>query len=166
MTANILTIHHRLRTSRRRRILQFRLQAVKRHLLGKPFHINRSDVTVDRRDEKADWNYDHIEDDYYYGYNCCAIIEAHSISVAAALTPAKKVDEESPMRVTRDSLAVGTSRWLLGDSEFNMPGVVRMDTGPVRRADIAVQSTEYRGTSRNKILCPLFGNVVEANQER
>ena len=90
--------------------------------LGKLFRIDGTDIPVDHRDEDADWNYDHTEDDYYYGYGCCVVTAAHNIPVAAAFTPAKKVDEETAMRVTRDALAVDTPRWFLGDSEFDMLG--------------------------------------------
>ena len=88
--------------------------------LGKLFRIDGTDIPVDHRDEDADWNYDHTEDDYYYGYGCCVVTAAHNIPVAAAFTPAKQVDEETAMRVTRDALAVETPRWFLGDSEFDM----------------------------------------------
>jgi hypothetical protein len=90
--------------------------------LGKLFRIDGTDIPVDQRDEDADWNYDHAEDDYYYGYGCCVVTAAHNIPVAAAFTPAKKVDEETAMRVTRDALAVDAPRWFLGDSEFDMLG--------------------------------------------
>ena len=90
--------------------------------LGKLFRIDGTDIPVDHRDEDANWNYDHTEDDYYYGYGCCVVTAAHNIPVAAAFTPAKKVDEETAMRVTRDALAVDTPRWFLGDSEFDMLG--------------------------------------------
>ena len=45
---------------------------------------------------------------------------AHNIPVAAAFTPAKKVNQETTMRITRDALPVETPRWMIGDSEFNM----------------------------------------------
>jgi len=90
--------------------------------LGKLFRIDGTDIPVDQRDEDADWNYDHAEDDYCYGYGCCVVTAADNIPVAAAFTPAKKVDEETAMRVTRDALAVDTPRWFLGDSEFDMLG--------------------------------------------
>ena len=35
--------------------------------LGKLFRIDGTDIPVDHRDEDAEWNYDHAEDDYYYG---------------------------------------------------------------------------------------------------
>ena len=44
----------------------------------------------------------------------------NNIPVAAAFTPAKKVDQETAMRVTRDALAVESPRWMIGDSEFDM----------------------------------------------
>jgi len=88
--------------------------------LGKLFRIDGTDIPVNHRDEDAQWNYDHAEDDYYYGYGCCVVTAAHNIPVAAAFTPAKKVDEETAMRVARDALAVETPRWFLGDSEFDM----------------------------------------------
>jgi hypothetical protein len=90
--------------------------------LGKLFRIDGTDIPVDHRDEDADWNYDHAEDAYYYGYGCCVVTAADNIPVAAAFTPGKKVDEETAMRVTRDALAVDTPRWFLGDSEFDMLG--------------------------------------------
>jgi hypothetical protein len=89
--------------------------------LGKLFRISGTDIPVDQRDEDADWNYDHAEDDYY-GYGCCVVTAAHNIPVAAAFTPAKKVNEETAMRFTRDALAVDTPRWFLSDSEFDMLG--------------------------------------------
>ncbi|MFC7251913.1 transposase [Halomicroarcula sp. GCM10025324] len=88
--------------------------------LGKLFRIDGTDIPVDHRDEDAEWNYDHTEDDYYYGYGCCVVTAANNIPVAAAFTPAKKVDQETAMRVTRDALAVETPRWMIGDSEFDM----------------------------------------------
>jgi len=78
--------------------------------LGKPFRIDGTDIPVDHRDDDAQWNYDHGADDYYYGYGCCVVTAAHNIPVAAAFTPAKKVDEEKAMRVTRDALAIETPR--------------------------------------------------------
>jgi len=87
---------------------------------GKLFRIDGTDIPVDHRDEDAEWNYDHAEDDYYYGYGCCVVTAANNIPVAAAYTPAKKVDQETAMRVTRDALAVETPRWMIGDSEFDM----------------------------------------------
>jgi hypothetical protein len=69
--------------------------------LGKLFRIDRTDIPVDHRDEDADWNYDHTEDDYYYSYGCCVVTATYNIPVAAAFTPAKKVDEETAMHVTR-----------------------------------------------------------------
>ena len=88
--------------------------------LGKLFRIDGTDIRVDHRDEDAEWNYDHAEDDYYYGYGCCVVTAANNIPVAAAFTPAKKVDQETAMRVTRDALAVESPRWMIGDSEFDM----------------------------------------------
>ncbi|WP_169051750.1 transposase [Halorhabdus amylolytica] len=82
--------------------------------------VEGTDIPVDQRDEDADWNDDHTEDDYYYDYGCCVVTAAHDIPVAAAFTPAKKVDEETAMCVTRDALGVDTPRWFLGDSEFDM----------------------------------------------
>ncbi len=60
--------------------------------LGKLSRIDRTDISVDQRDEDAGWNYDHAENDYYYGYGCCVVTAAHNIPVAGAFTPAKKVD--------------------------------------------------------------------------
>jgi len=88
--------------------------------LGKLFRIDRTDIPVDHRDNDAEWNYDHTEDDYYYGYGCCVVTASNNIPVAAAFTPAKKVDQETAVRVTRDALAVETPRWMVGDSEFDM----------------------------------------------
>jgi len=88
--------------------------------LGKLFRIDGTDIPVDKRDDEAAWNYDHTEDDYYYGYGCCVVTAANNIPVVAAFTPAKKVDQETAMRVTRDALAVETPRWIVGDSEFDM----------------------------------------------
>jgi len=88
--------------------------------LGKLFRIDGTDIPVDQRDDDAAWNYDHTEDDYYYGYGCCVVTAANNIPVAAAFTSAKKVNEETAMRVTRDALAVETPRWMIGDSEFDM----------------------------------------------
>jgi hypothetical protein len=88
--------------------------------LGKLFCIDGTDIPVDQRDEDADWNYDHAEDDYYYGYGCCVTTAAYNIPVAAAFTPAKKADEDTAMRVTGDALAVDTPRWFLGDAGFDM----------------------------------------------
>lgn len=88
--------------------------------LGKPFCIDGTDIPVDQRDDDAAWNYDHTDDDYYYGYGRCVVTAANNIPVAAAFTPAKKVDQETAMRVTRDALVVETSRWIVGDSEFDM----------------------------------------------
>ena len=68
--------------------------------LGKLFCIDGTDIPVDHRDDDAEWNYDHTEDDYYYGYGCCVVTAANNIPVAASFTPAKKVDEETAMRVT------------------------------------------------------------------
>jgi hypothetical protein len=68
--------------------------------LGKLFRIDGTDIPVDHRDEDAEWNYDHAENDYYYGYGCCVVTAANNIPVAAAFTPAKKVDQETAMRVT------------------------------------------------------------------
>ena len=90
------------------------------HLLGKLFRIDGTDIPVDQRDDDAAWNYDHTEEDYYYGYGCCVVTAANNIPVAAAFTPAKKVDQETAMRVTRDALAVETPRWIVGDLEFDM----------------------------------------------
>ena len=80
-------------------------ELAKRYLLGKFFRIDGTDIPVDHRDEDAEWNHDHAEDDYYYGYGCCVVTAANNIPVAAAFTPAKKVD---------------TPRWMIGDSEFDM----------------------------------------------
>jgi hypothetical protein len=88
--------------------------------LGKLFRIDGTDIPVDQRDDDAIWNYDHSEDKYYYGYGCCVVTAASNIPVAAAFTPAKKVDQETAMRVTRDALAVEIPRWMVGDSEFDM----------------------------------------------
>ena len=88
--------------------------------LGKLFRIDGTDIPVDQRDDDASWNYDHSEDEYYYGYGCCIVTAANNIPVAAAFTPAKKVDQETAMRVTRDALAVEIPRWMVGDSEFDM----------------------------------------------
>lgn len=88
--------------------------------LGKLFRIDGTDIPVDQRDEDAQWNYDHAEDDFYYGYGCCVVTAANNIPVAAAFTPAKKIDQETAMRVTCDALAVKTPRWIVGDSEFDM----------------------------------------------
>jgi hypothetical protein len=90
--------------------------------LGKLFRIDGTDIPVNQRDEDADWNYDHAEDHHYYDYDCCVVTAAHNIPVAAAFTPAKKIDEETAMRVTCDALAVDTPRWFLGDSEFDTLG--------------------------------------------
>jgi hypothetical protein len=88
--------------------------------LGKLFRIDGTDIPVDQRDDEAGWNYDHAEEDFYYGYGCCVVTAANNIPVAAAFTPAKKVDQETAMRVTGDALAVETPRWMIGDSEFDM----------------------------------------------
>ena len=88
--------------------------------LGKLFRIDGTDIQADHRDDDAQWNYDHAEDDFYYGYGCCVVTAANNIPVAASFTPAKKVNKETAMRVTRDALAVKTPRWFLGDSEFDM----------------------------------------------
>ncbi|WP_079977721.1 transposase [Halococcus sediminicola] len=55
-----------------------------------------------------------------YGYGCCLVTAAHNIPVAATFTPAKKVDQETGMRVTSDALAVKKPIWMLGDAEFDM----------------------------------------------
>lgn len=60
------------------------------------------------------------ENPSYYGYVCCVVTAAHNIPIAAAFTPAKKVDEKTTMCITRDGLAIETPRWFLGDSEFDM----------------------------------------------
>lgn len=88
--------------------------------LGKLFRIDGTDIPVHQRDNDASWNYDHSKNEYYYGYGCCVITAAHNIPVAAAFTPAKKVDQETAMRVARDAFAVETPRWMVGDSEFDM----------------------------------------------
>lgn len=88
--------------------------------LGELFRIDGTDIPIDHRDEDAEWYYDHSEDDYYYGYGYCVVTATNNIPVAAVFTPAKKVDQEMAMRVTRDALAVGTPRWMIGDFEFNM----------------------------------------------
>jgi len=87
--------------------------------LGKFFRIDGTDIPVNQRDEDADWNYDHAEDDYYYGYSCCVVTAANNIPVAAVFTPAMKVDEETAMRVTRDALAIATPIWMIGDSAYD-----------------------------------------------
>jgi hypothetical protein len=48
------------------------------------------------------------------------VTTANNIPVAAAFTLAKKVDQETAMRVTRDALDVESPRWMIGDSEFDM----------------------------------------------
>ena len=88
--------------------------------LGKLFRIDGTDIQADHRDDDAQWNYDHAEDDFYYGYGYCVVTAANNIPVAASFTPAKKVSEETAMRVTPDALAVKTPRWFLDDSEFDM----------------------------------------------
>ena len=88
--------------------------------LGKLLRIDGTDIPVDQRDDDASWNYDHSEDEHYYGYGCCTATAANNIPVAAAFTPAKKVDQEAAMRVTRDVLAIKILRWMVGDSEFDM----------------------------------------------
>ncbi|NKE36547.1 transposase [Natronococcus sp. JC468] len=80
------------------------------NLLGKLFRIDGTDIPVDHRDDDANWNYDHAEDDYYYRYGCCVVTAANSIPIATVFTPTKKVDEETAMRVTSDALAVETPR--------------------------------------------------------
>ncbi|EMA26973.1 ISH11-type transposase ISHwa14 [Haloarcula marismortui ATCC 33799] len=72
---------------------------------------------------------------------------ANNIPIAAAFTPAKKVDEETAMRVTRDALAVESSRWMIGDSEFNMlEWHDHLLAGG--RADCSVQPTEHERSAR------------------
>jgi len=88
--------------------------------LGRLFRIDGTDIPVDHRDGDAQWNYDHAEDDFYYVYGCCLVTAAHNVPVAAAFTPAKKIDEQTSMHVTRDALTVETLRWFLGDSEFDI----------------------------------------------
>nr|WP_311173465.1 transposase [Halobellus sp. ZY16] len=83
--------------------------------LGKLFRIDGTDIPVGHRDEDGEWNYDHAEDDYYYG--CCVVTAANNIPVAAAFTPAKKVDQETAMRVTH---SLESLRWMIGDAEFDM----------------------------------------------
>jgi hypothetical protein len=95
-------------------------ELAERDLLGKLFRIDGTDIPVTQRDEDAQWNYDHAEDDFYYGYGCCVVTAATNIPVAASFTPAKKMDQETAMRVTRDALAVETPRWMVGDAEFDM----------------------------------------------
>jgi hypothetical protein len=89
--------------------------------LGKLYRIDGTDIPVDHQDDDdAEWNYDHAEDDFYYGYGCCLVTAADNIPVAATFTPAKKVDQETAMRVTSDALAVEKPIWMLGDAEFDM----------------------------------------------
>jgi len=88
--------------------------------LGKLYRIDGTDIPVDQQDDEAEWNYDHAEDDFYYGYGCCLVTAADNIPVAATFTPAKKVDQETAMRVTSDALAVKKPIWTLGDAEFDM----------------------------------------------
>jgi hypothetical protein len=88
--------------------------------LGKLYRIDGTDISVDHQDDDAQWNYDHAEDDFYYGYGCCLVTAADNIPVAATFTPAKKVDQETAMRVTGDALAVEKPIWMLGDAEFDM----------------------------------------------
>ncbi|MCU4744822.1 transposase [Halobacteria archaeon AArc-xg1-1] len=88
--------------------------------LGKLFRIDGTDIPVSERDEDAQWNYDHTDDDFYYGYGCCVVTAANNIPIAAAFTSGKKVDQETAMRVTRDALAIETPRWMVGDSEFDI----------------------------------------------
>lgn len=95
-------------------------ELAERDLLGKLFRIDGTDIPVDQRDEDAQWNYDHSEDDFYYGYGCCLVTAATNIPVVAAFTPAKKVDQETVMGLTREALTVETPRWMIGDSEFDM----------------------------------------------
>ncbi len=45
---------------------------------------------------------------------------ANSIPVAVAFTPAKKVNQDTAMRVTRDALAVDIPVWVLGDSAYDI----------------------------------------------
>ncbi|SFJ63279.1 hypothetical protein SAMN05443661_14920 [Natronobacterium gregoryi] len=42
-------------------------ELVEQVLLGKLFRIDGTDIQVDHRDDDARWNYDHAEDDFYYG---------------------------------------------------------------------------------------------------
>lgn len=88
--------------------------------LGKLFWIDGTDISANNRDEDAQWNYDHAEDEFYYGYGCCVVTAANNIPVGAAFTREKKVNQETAMRVTSDALAVKTPRWMIGDSEFDM----------------------------------------------
>ena len=46
---------------------------VERNLLGKLFRIDGTDIPVYQRDDEASWNYDHSEDEYYYGHGCCVV---------------------------------------------------------------------------------------------
>lgn len=89
-------------------------------LLGELFCIGGTDIQLGHRDDDAQWNYDHAEDDFYYGYGCCVITAANNIPVVASFIPAKKVDEETAMRITRDALVVKTPHWFLGNSELDM----------------------------------------------
>lgn len=57
--------------------------------LSKLFRIDGTDIPVDHRDDDEQWNYDHAEDDFYYGYGCCVVTAADNILVAAAFTSPK-----------------------------------------------------------------------------
>lgn len=41
--------------------------------LGKLFRIDGTDISVDHRDDDAQWNYDYAADDFYYGYSYCVV---------------------------------------------------------------------------------------------
>src|SRR5699024_9556917 len=82
--------------------------------LGKLYRMDGTDIPVNQQDGDAEWNYDHAEDDFYYGYGCYLVTSADNIPVAATFIPAKKVDQETAMRVTSDALAVKTPIWMLG----------------------------------------------------
>jgi hypothetical protein len=64
--------------------------------LGKLFRIDGTDIPVNQRDDEGQWNYDHTEDDFYYGYGCCLVTAANKIPVVAAFTPAKKSIRRRP----------------------------------------------------------------------
>jgi len=58
---------------------------------------SQEDVTESKDDQNED------DGGYYYGYGCVIVSTGQKISVAAAFTKRKQIDEETARRVTLDA---------------------------------------------------------------
>jgi hypothetical protein len=94
-------------------------RAARRGLLDLIYCNNSTDVQAMPADPDASNCYDPTAEDYYHGYGCTIVSTGQKIPIAVEFTESKQAPEETAVRVTRDTLAVATPIWMVGDSAYD-----------------------------------------------